>query len=157
NPWVPGGVRSAGIETTFLFIAQTSVDVADNRTPILVRPFFDLNNRQESAFLVGFPGLATGSINAHAQANLWGAEANVRKNIYYDYPGTGCAVDLLGGFRFLSADEQLRLGSDSIFAPSIAASNAFASFAGDRLSVLDTFTTHNRFYGGQIGIDTKLW
>jgi hypothetical protein len=157
NPWIPGGIRDLGVAATFMFIAQTSSDFSNDRQPTLIRPFFDLNNRQESGFVVAMPGVSTGNLTAHAQADLWGAEVNVWKNVYCNYPGTSCTVDILGGFRFLSADEQVRLASTSFFNPSIAASSPFAGFAGDRLDVLDSFTTHNRFYGGQIGIDTKSW
>jgi hypothetical protein len=155
SPWVPGGVRDLGVETVIMFVPQTSADFFDGRSPNLVRPFFDINNRQETAFFVASPGIATGNINAHGQANVWGAEANVWKNLYYNFPGTSCIVDVMGGFRYMSGDEQLRLGSLSIFNSSIPADSPFASFAGNTLDVRDSFTTHNRFYGGQIGIQNK--
>src|SRR5207253_1127130 len=88
---------------------------------------------------------------------MWGAEANVWKNLFYNYPGTDIIVDLMAGFRFLSLDNELEIGSISVFNPTIAATSPFASFAGNRLAVLDSFRTHNRYYGGQIGIDAKYW
>ncbi len=155
NPWIPSGIRDLGVETVILFVSQTSTDFFDGRSPDLVRPFFDLNNRQESAFFVASPGVATGNITSHGQTNVWGAEANVWKNLYYNFPGTSCVVDVMGGFRYLSGDELLRLGSLSVFNSTIPATSPVASFAGNRLEVRDSFATHNRFYGGQIGIQNK--
>jgi hypothetical protein len=156
NPYVPGGIRDLGVAAVFFFIGQPSVDFRSD-APVLVRPFFDLNNSRESGFLVAAPGIATGNVTAHAQANLWGAEVNAWKNACYDYPGTTYSVDLLAGFRFLSADTQLQIGSSSVFNANIPATSPFFPFAGNSLGVLDSFATHNRFYGGQGGIRSKFW
>jgi hypothetical protein len=111
----------------------------------------------ESGFIVATPGLATGNIFAHAQANLWGAELNGWQNVYYNSPGTTCSVDFMAGLRFLSADEQLRIGSTSVFDTVIDPASPYFPFAGNKLDVLDSFTTHNRFYGGQLGVAGKFW
>jgi hypothetical protein len=155
NPFVPGGVRDLGVETAFLFMGQRSVRFTDDATPNILRPFFDLNNRQESVFVVAAPGLATGGITARAQADIWGAEANLWKNVYYNYPGTTCCVNVLAGFRYLNLNERLDIGSTSVFNQNLAAFPAFLPFAGNTLQVADSFATHSRFYGGQIGIAAK--
>jgi hypothetical protein len=155
NPWIPGGIRDFGIETTLFFISQVSANFKNDESPELVRPFFDINNRQESGFIVAEPGLATGSINAHAQANLWGGEVNVWKNIYYNFPGSNYTVSALAGFRYLSADELVEIGSTSVFNQNLAPSSPYFAYAGNKLDVFDSFATHNRFYGGQAGISSK--
>jgi hypothetical protein len=152
NPWVPGGIRDLGAEAVFFFVGQRSLTFTDDTSPRIVRPFFDLNNRRESGFVVAAPGLATGGLTAHAQANVWGAEANVWKNVYCEEPGTTCSVNVMVGFRFLDLDEQLTIDSLSVFQHNLAAFPAFLPFAGNTLQVGDSFAAHNRFYGAQVGI-----
>src|SRR5262249_59869805 len=48
-------------------------------------------------------------------------------------------LSLLGGFRFLAEDEGLNLATDS------------TDLVGFRSQSAESFTTHNRFYGGQVG------
>jgi hypothetical protein len=156
NPWIAGGIRDLGAETVFFFVGQRSDNFVDNISPNIVRPFFDVNNRLESGFVVAAPGLATGGVAAHSQANVWGAEANVWKNVYYDDPGTTFSVSVMAGFRFLDLDERLDIRSISAFNRDLAAFPAFLPFAGNTLQVSDSFATHNHFYGAQVGIAGKL-
>ncbi|HYV34779.1 MAG TPA: BBP7 family outer membrane beta-barrel protein [Gemmataceae bacterium] len=157
SPWIPGGIRDFGGEAVFFFIGQKGLTLRNDQSTNLVRPFFDLNNRQESGWVVAAPGIASGVINARAQASLWGAEANVWKNIYFNYPGTQSEVALMAGLRFLSADGLIQVGSTAFYDPNLDPASPFFPFAGSRINVLDTFATHNRFYGGQVGVSTKLW
>jgi hypothetical protein len=158
NPWIPErSIRTLGSEMRLFFVGSRSVDFLADTAPELFRPFFDVNNRMNSAFLVALPGLATGSINGHANVSVWGAEVNVWKNIYYDKPGTTVAVDLMAGFRYLNGNSNLDISSNSVFAQTINADSAFTSFAGNRLQVIDSFGTSNHFYGGQVGIKGQGW
>lgn len=157
NPWVPGGIRDLGAEVVCFFVGQRSAKFEDETTPNVVRPFFDLNNRRESAFIVAAPGLATGGISAQAQSQVWGAEANLWKNVYYDDPGTTSSVNLMVGLRYLELDGQLDIHSTSVFNQNLAAFPAYLPFAGNNLQVLDSFITHNRFYGAQIGVAGRWW
>jgi len=157
NKWVTGGIRDLGVEARFFFVGQRSVDFQNDVSPTIVRPFFDVNARQDSGFVVAAPGVATGSITAHAKVDIWGAETNVWKSVDHDYPGTVSALSLMGGFRFLSADHQLQIGSFSSYNPNLPATSAFFPLAGNSLAVLDSFTVHNRFYGGQVGVAGQTW
>jgi hypothetical protein len=103
------------------------------------------------------PGLATGGITAHTQADMWGAEANVWKNIYYYPTGTTGSVSMMGGFRYQEFNSRFDVNSFSVFNQNLAAFPAFASFAGNSLGVSDSFAAHNRFYGGQFGISGQWW
>ncbi len=157
NAWVAQGIRDFGGEATFFIVGRRSVDVSTDTPATLFRPFFDLNNRTDSGFLVGAPGIATGSINAHAQTSLWGSEANVWKNVYFDKPGTTISIDLMAGFRYLNAESRLDINSASSFNQNFPAASPFAPFAGNQLQVMDSFSTHNNFYGGQVGIMAKSY
>jgi hypothetical protein len=158
NPWIPErSIKTLGCEMRLFFVASRTVDFMADTAPNLARPFFDLNNRMESAFLVAAPGIATGSIIGHANVSIWGTEVNVWKNIYYDKPGTTVAIDLMAGFRYLNGNSEIDISSISVFNQTIAAGSAFASLAGNRLQVQDSFATRNHFYGGQVGIKGQGW
>jgi Putative beta barrel porin-7 (BBP7) len=156
NPWFPEGIRDLGAEAVFFFVGQRSARFEDAISRNIVRPFFDVNNRVESGFVVAAPGLATGSVAAHAQADVWGAEANVWKTVYYDEPGTTGTVSVMAGFRYLDLDARIDIGSVSVFERNLAAFPAFLPFAGNTLQVADSFAAHNHFYGAQVGIAGKL-
>jgi hypothetical protein len=158
NPYVPGGeVPRLGAEARFFFVPQRSVDFRDDLYTTLVRPFFDLNNRQESSVVVAAPGLATGSLNATASRSMWGAEANAWGNVYYDHLGTTCSVDVMAGLRYLDLDENARIGRVSSFVANPQGFPDFAPLAGNRIVEQESFATRNRFYGGQVGVRSRLY
>jgi hypothetical protein len=158
NAWVPErSIPSLGGEFRVFFIGARSADFLADTNTSLFRPFFDINNRMESTFPVALPGVSTGSIDAHGKVSMWGAELNLWKNIYYNSPGTTCAVDVMAGLRYLNGNSDLNVHSITAFNPTIAATSPFASFAGNRLDVTDSFGTRNHFFGGQFGIKAKGW
>jgi hypothetical protein len=160
NPWVRGGIRDLGLEARFFFVGSRSVNFHNDAVPTIVRPFFDLNNRMESGFVVANPGEVTGTISAQAKiSDLWGGELNLWKCVYHDRVGTTCGISLMGGFRYLSVDTGLQINSTSQFNPNLPSTSAFLplGLAGNTLVVQDNFTAHNRFYGGQGGIAGHLW
>jgi hypothetical protein len=157
NPYIPGGIRDLGAEATFFFIAQRSVDLTNDTSTTIIRPFLDVNDNRESGFIVAAPGVASGNIVAHAQAEVWGAEANVWKNVYYDCPGTTHSTSLMVGFRYLDYDARLNIDSVSLYNPDPNIAPAFLSLAGSTVHVSDSFTAHNHFYGGQIGAMGRCW
>jgi hypothetical protein len=157
NPWVAGGLRDLGVEAVFFFVAQRSAGFNVGSASNLGRPFFNLNDQTESRFLVAGPGLATGSVAARAEAEVWGAETNLWKNVYCNYPGTTGSLNVMAGFHFLDYHARLNIGSVSVFNRDLTNFPDFLPFAGSTLQVFDAFSTHNRFYGGQIGVNGKWW
>jgi hypothetical protein len=169
NPWVPGGVmQDLGGEVRVFFMGGRSVSATVDRTPTLVRPFFDLNNNMESGIIVAAPGLASGSLTGAASARLWGGEANVWKNLTYEQPGTTYIVDGMVGMRFLSLDENAEVIRSSLFFanPNFTALQAVfpnidiasvAGFAGNRINERESVSIHNRFYGAQAGIRGRFY
>jgi hypothetical protein len=157
NPWVCNGIRDLGAELNFFFVGERSASFVDERSPTIIRPFFDVDNRVESGFIVAAPGLANGGVDAHSQTHFWGGELNVWKNVCYDSPGTTFSASLMAGFRYLDLDSSLNINSISIFNQNLAAIPPFASFSGNTLRVFDSFAVRNRFYGGQVGIGGKIW
>jgi Putative beta barrel porin-7 (BBP7) len=157
NAWVRQGIPISGVEARFFFVGSRSGEIDIDAPATLFRPFFDLNNRAYSGFLIAAPGVATGSVSGHAQGDIWGAEANFWKNVYFDGPGTSFAVNVMAGFRYLNANTELGINSTSVFNPIQTADPTFAAFAGNRLQVSDSFATRNNFYGGQVGIGFTSW
>jgi hypothetical protein len=157
NAWVPEGIRTWGAEARFFFVGSRSSNLdSEMDPPTFYRPFFDLNNRTYTGFLIAEPGTATGTLSAHAENDFWGAEANVWKNVFYNTPGTIFAVNFMTGFRYLNSNTALEVSSNSVFAAA-PLDPTYTSLAGNRLQVTDSFATHNNFYGGQVGIGITSW
>ncbi len=141
------GVEVGGF---FLFnqssgFAQTSLGAPGS--PILTRPFFDVLAGTPSAQLVAAPGVLAGSISVHTDNQLWGAEANVRSNLCC---GCNWYFDALLGFRYLALDESVSIQENLTTLVPIPVGSLTVP-AGSSLSLTDNFTTHNRFYGTQVG------
>jgi hypothetical protein len=116
-----------------------------------------MNNRAQSGLVVAAPGLGTGNIDASARLDVYGGEANIWKNVSYNYPGTTCSVDVMAGFRYLVADGDVDIGSISVYNPTIPAGSLYAPLAGNRLQEENSFSAHNNFYGGQVGVSCTEW
>jgi hypothetical protein len=158
DPWArKAGIHLFGAETRFFFLGQRSFSFSDGMSPTLVRPFFDVNDRVDSAVIVAAPGLATGTIADTVKADMWGSEANVWANLYYNCPGTCISFDAMAGFRFLQFNDDIRINRESTFAQNLAAFPAFTSLAGSTIQESEVFGTHNNFYGGQVGLAGKLF
>ncbi len=157
NPWIPGGIRDAGVELNYFFVGNRSVRELDQSSPVIQRPFLDANNRQLSGFVVAAPGLATGGVFASSQAEIWGGEVNFWKNVFFDAPGTQSVVSVMAGFRYLDFIQDLRVNSISVYKSDLTNFPAFQSFAGNTLRVADSFAAHNQFYGGQVGISSRFY
>jgi hypothetical protein len=135
-----GGDPAFGIEGTFLFFEQRSTlfsasEPSDGRV-FVGQPFQDIGLTPVRGNVLPVSGAGlTGAVDASVLQRLYGAEANARVAL----GGDGLCLSLLGGFRFLAEDEGLNLATDS------------TDLAGFRSRSAESFTAHNRFYGGQVG------
>jgi hypothetical protein len=88
------------------------------------------------------------------QSELYGAETN----LVYNLLRCDCiSIDLLGGFRYLSLQENMQINDATIVGPAgvgFFQGNVFGQGAG--LTSTDLFETENRFYGGQFGAKMEL-
>jgi hypothetical protein len=139
--------QTLGLEGAFLFLGDRSLNFINGSTgtPILARPFFDVVTGRESSELVAFPGLIAGNVAVRSSSELWGAELNLRSNLWR---GNCWRLDVLGGFRYLGLKEELSV-NENLTVPS-------GALAGSAIGVMDSFRTRNNFYGGQIGLDFEL-
>ena len=141
--------RTCGAEAYYFFLGRQNLGTNFNSaaTPVLARPFTNANTGGQFSEFAAFPGASTGGIGISAPTNFWGAGALLRKPLCC---GCSYSVDMLGGFQFLNLDESLTVTEASTF----PASSPFPALAGKSFLVTDRFATENRFYGGQVGLDS---
>ncbi|MBM4089285.1 MAG: hypothetical protein FJ276_07630 [Planctomycetes bacterium] len=130
-------------------------------TPILARPFFNINPRdpftnafdppaREDAQLICYPGVLRGSAAVNASTQLQSAALGLRGLLacesFCNDRGTGYSrVDIIGGFRWMELNEHLSTREDLV-----SLQTAFpVSF-----QIEDEFQTQNQFQGIDIG---ALW
>jgi len=87
-------------------------------------------------------GGAPNQVSAEISTRLWGADTNALFRLYRD---SNLRITALLGFRYLDLAENLTL-SDNFTDP---------SRAGGAINVSDGFSTHNQFYGGQVGLKAE--
>jgi hypothetical protein len=149
NDWRSGGritagywfdpQRSRGIEASFFGLENLSTGFATdtNANPILMRPFTNALTGFPDALIAGFPGLATGSVNASETSRLLGAGALYRQDIGL---WSGQRVGALIGYRYLRSSDTLAI-SDT------ATSLAFGTFTPS-----DNFKAASNFHGLDLGL-----
>jgi hypothetical protein len=137
-----------------LFSRSQHFSVGSAGTPGLFRPFFRVNPVTnpdtgeimppgQDAQIVAFPGRVAGRVAVDSSSKMFGADANLRTRLACD---SWYRVDLLGGFRYVGLDESLRITEDLQVLQS----------PGGSIQLFDQFKTENRFYGGQIGVDSEF-
>ncbi len=119
-----------------------------DQIPVIARPFFNVDEAppENDAFLIAFPGRATGSVSVCASSDVFGGDISVRQFWYGDFGGS---VDIFYGYQYMRLNEDLHISStstslDEDFAP-----------VGSVISVADSFDTENEFHGGQLGLASR--
>ena len=151
--WWFGDDHCIGIEGGGFFLGRQTDDFSATSfgSPLLARPFFNVLTGTQDVEFVAEPGNAAvagvmardalaGTVSATAQSTFWGAEANLRTNLW---GGPGGNVDLIGGYRYLGLDDTLTVSEN------LQSLNAAAPFS---FNGTDGFKTSNRFNGGQVGL-----
>jgi Putative beta barrel porin-7 (BBP7) len=135
------------VEGRFFFLGQQTTQFSAPPDPVGGRPFISQNN-VSMAELFNFPGVIDGTAVVKSSSQLWGAEANLRTDVC-----SGCwgHWDLFGGFRYLDLRENLTITEQTVF---VHDEPPFV--AGDHVGAIDSFSTRNQFYGGQLGSEVEL-
>ena len=131
---------NVGVEFSYLGLGQ-SVDrfaASSTGSPILARPFFNVETGAEDSHLIAYPSVAQGTFNSQSTSNFQAAEFLARCAIAR---APGYRVELLGGYRF----QQLTEGLDITDTTGTAA-------PGETIQVFDEFHARNDFNGGVVGI-----
>jgi hypothetical protein len=132
-----------GIEFTYLGLGQ-NVDrftVTSTGSPILARPFFDVDSGAEDAHLIAYSNLLQGTFSCTSTSDFQAGEFLTRWVIAR---APSYQVELLGGYRFQKLDEALDITDTSS-----------SRSPGSTIQILDQFHTRNDFNGGELGVATK--
>lgn len=110
-----------------------------NTTPIIARPFFDLQTNAENTLLVARPAngnlpLREGSLDISLKSNIQGGDLMVRRRIYED---DLVRSDFLWGYQQVRFSESLQIDTRITTAPGLA--------------TVEYFSATNQFNGGQVG------
>jgi hypothetical protein len=135
-------IPSIGVEANYFFLADRRSDegFSSSGDPVLGRPFLNAVTGMPDSTLISAPGAAAGTVTVGARTGLWGAEANLTASLI---SSDRFHLAALGGFRFLSLDDEVTIGEHF-------------RFAGSTVDLQDDFRTVSRFYGGQVGLETGV-
>ena len=138
-----------GVEASYFFLpdGQTEASFSSNGNPVLARPYIDVKTGMPAATLISSPGIAVGSVAVGVSTWLSGAETNMSARLV---SSDQFRLIALGGFRFLSLDDDLTIDEQ------FKVANSVPSFGGNRVTLQDEFCADNRFYGGQLGLKASL-
>jgi hypothetical protein len=149
--------QTLGLETDYFFLGSRSTNFVaggpgNSSGPTVARPIIDVlangGAGAETAELVSFAGTVAGVVNVAENSRLWGAQENLLANLCCSCCGR---VDLIAGFRYLELDEGLTITENLAVEPGVPA------IGGSFIGVADQFSTHDRFYGGQLGARAEYW
>jgi Putative beta barrel porin-7 (BBP7) len=147
--------HTTAIEVEGFFLGQRSdnFSTSSNTFPVLARPFQIAQTGTEFSELISLPGVFNGRVSIEAPTRLWGIDTNIRCPLC---PCVGCGgqqIQLLAGFRYLDLKEGLTVMED------VQGLNTPAAGAIQNSTdlVFDSFNTHNMFYGGQVGAETRWY
>jgi hypothetical protein len=111
----------------------------------LGRPFVNILTGQPESLVVAVPGVAGGAVTVSDKTEPQGAEANLVGNLCRTATLT---INLMGGFRYLDLREEVTVADSTL---GVAGSPT----PGTSTITVDDFTTHNHFYGGQLGVQAE--
>jgi hypothetical protein len=129
-----------GVEFSYLSLGRSndrSTWTSDG-SPILARPFFDVDAGAQDAHLIAYPDLAHGTFSCTSTSDFQIAGVLMRRAIAR---APNYRVELLAGYRFQQLTEGLDIADT-------------ASGTSSTIQVLDQFHSRNDFHGGEIGIAT---
>ncbi len=139
--------HSRAIESSF-FVLEESSDGIDNQssgTPLLARPFFNVQTGAQASQVIAAGGISTGGVFVSTYNDLLGGDVLVRRTL------SDCCdrrVDFLYGYRYARLKEGLAI-RDELTSINPASPIPLGTVIGG----LDSFDTANRFHGGELGLD----
>lgn len=144
--WWLDNCHSWGIDVGGFFLGGNANRFSSSSfgNPFLARPFFNALTGAQDIEAVATPNGLTGTFSAVNTFVLYGAEANLRRNLLC---GCNWYIDGFIGWRLLGLNETLKMQENL----AVAASTNPSLPAGSTFLVSDKFGTTNLFNGGQIG------
>ncbi len=148
--WLGAGNRlGIGGDIYWLSDQVWSFQAGSDGSTILARPFFDSLNGQETAELVSFPGVISGTVASEVRTEFGSAGIHLRVNLCCaDWTANACGhdsarLDGLFGYRFARLDDSL-IVTENLTSLDSASPGSF--------EILDSFRTENEFHGGELGV-----
>jgi hypothetical protein len=140
--------ESLAVEANWFFLdgRKPRYDAGSPGSPVIARPFTNLNSGIEDASLTTYPGLLSGAIHIESYSFLEGAELNARTDFW---AGECCRIRGLVGLRWLNLREGLSIEEDTQVTMA-------GPLSGLPIGDIDRFRTRNDFFGGQLGLDAEF-
>lgn len=142
--------QTFGLEGSYLQINRQTefFNASSISSPILARPFFNVQTGQQDSQTVTYPGVQSGSFSSAYASDFQVAEFLARRN-WLQRPEV--TVDFLTGYRYQQLDDHLAVDD------SLSFSGTQSGFpAGSTVQQSDRFDTRNVFQGGVVGIATSM-
>jgi hypothetical protein len=148
-----GGCREHAIEGDFFNLADANdhYQISSIGSPILSRPYFDINQGVDNAELVAYPNVLSGTVTIDPISRFLGAGLRKRWNICgcescddcNPCGGNACHTDFTLGYRYLKLDDRLTIREDL---------NSLETGNPGAFIVQDSFKTWNTFHGVEFGV-----
>jgi hypothetical protein len=140
--WDPS--RNLGMEATYTAVERKLVAFArqSDGSPILARPFLNLESGANDAELIAFEDLISGGVNITAATEFDAAELLLRQRVLQNRLN-GLRIELLTGYRYSRLEDGLQISQN------VEALSGIAQ--GSMTDLLDRFQTENAFHGGLVG------
>ena len=140
--------ESISVDADYFFLDGRKPGIFANSagTPVIARPFFNVNTGKQDSSLTTYPGLISGTAGVESYSFLEGAELNSRLDLWC----SDCfRVRGLIGARWLNLREGLAITEFStVTLP--------GPLLGLPIGDIDQFRTRNDFFGGQLGLETEF-
>jgi len=139
-------------------------DAAGNGSPILARPFYNVQTGQQAAQLISFPNVATGSVHVldrdffqstggqllfNLLSSQWCSSDCSNAASSHAAHKRGYEVGFLAGYRYYRLDDSLSIRENLTATDPI--------FNGTTFDIADGFRTENDFNGAEIGFRTRVY
>ena len=144
--------NTVGVEVTYVFLGSRTATARVSGPGVgpaqtLGRPLVDPTTRSEYTAAVAVPGVVSGGLTAETSFRLSGWEVSGVANLV-SVPGM--TVNATAGYRYLMVNEGLRI-EQTAWTPT----DGPGPFPPVVLTA-DQFDAHNRFHGGQLGLQADL-
>lgn len=140
----------SGLEISYMFLANKSAvfTATNDTTPVIARPFFNVETNVQDSLIIALPGDQTGGIRVSLADQFNSLEAVWRQSI----TTANCRpVDVLFGYRYGHFTETLSVNSVSTFVSQVGVIPV-----GTVSVVNDRFAAANDFQGGELGLSTRF-
>jgi hypothetical protein len=144
--------ESLGIEGVYFHVGddqQTGDFTAGSSgTPILARPFFNVQSGLQDSELVAYPTVLAGRVDVNSSSRINSGSLLLRQAAL---TGTLGSFNLIGGYRYFEIQERL-----SVHEQLTSTDPGGLIPLGTAFDVVDRFGAENNFHGGELGVAAEF-